>query len=213
MKLFEIVNVKDNPNLEQPDAEQEIGSGHYAKVANDPKDPHMVRKSTPTDDPYNLYLDWLINNDAMSNNPYFPRVYEQNSANGQRVLQMEKLREFKTMNSRELETLIQRLYGGEVSLADMKQGYMDRFSWKKDLSDIESKLDKSPSIAVADYIRNSVKGGEFRDEVKDPMFSKALSIVRSLAMNHSKTVDLHSGNFMIRRGPTGPQLVIIDPLS
>lgn len=213
MKLHEIVQTKDNPNLTGPDPENTIGApSAFAKVGNDPDDPHMVKKSTPMNDPYNYYLQWLMDNDAMSSNPYFPRVYEKRDQGDQRHLQMEKLQEFNTLSDQELEAMTNRLLK-DVTVEDTIQSHLKDYSWSSNINKIERNVRADPATAVANYIKKSVNENDFRDKIKDPMFAKALSVVRSLAMNFDKYADLHSGNFMIRRGPTGPQLVIIDPLS
>ena len=186
MKLYEIINLKDNPNLTRHVDAEFIGGGAYADVHTDPDDPHMVYKRTPHFDPYNQYLDWIVTNKASQRNPFFPRVYEKRDTEHNRHLQIEKLTSHKTLSSKELAVMSERLLGRSVETFSEFADYID------EAAGINTKL---------------------IDELKDPLFKEALRAIAWLSNEHGSSVDIHDDNVMIRRGPTGPQLVITDPLA
>lgn len=215
MKLFEIVNTQQDAKINIPyNDDDAIGRpSAYASVYNDPDDSHMALKRTKSNDPYVKYLKWLNDNeDSMSSNPYFPRVYKQSASNGETVdLQMEKLREFDTLNSKELEVATKRMVG--KTPRELIDAYLEDYQAMDDFNSIKRRIEQQPHRAVGDYIKKTAARGEF-SKFKDPQFRQAVKAIYAIHKDSPGTmVDMHAGNLMIRRGPYGPQVVVIDPLA
>lgn len=210
MRLDEIVNLKQVDKIDVPDKKQYVGDeSAYAQVFKSDDD-HMVKKQTPQHDPYHIFLNWIAQDDRMASNPYLPRVYEQSKdADGNTVLEMEKLFELDTLNSKEIDRISKRVLG--MPSANAAKFYVQH---TKGLSpNMREEYMKYHHRPVASMIADVTKGGEFAD-IHDPLMKEALQAIHNMAKdNKDVLIDLHAGNFMIRRGPTGPQLVIIDPLS
>lgn len=220
MKINEIIEPRDverpiskDYNIEKmgqrPEDFNEFGA--YANGTEDPLDAHMYRKKIrmPSNLNNDAYFQWIkACSPFMKSNPWLPRVYEvvlKKYKDGyvRPSYNMEKLIPISTaiieIGEQELTHLLaNKIYTPEV-LAYREEHYTTYNDMWLILSDI--------SKSVYD-------GNTTINDFSDPGLHQALSIVNRLTKDNGNfTVDMHKGNFMIRLGTTGPQLVITDPLA
>lgn len=205
-----------------------VGNGAYASVFQSEKDPGSVQKlarpiPSLTNDGYYQYLDMIAKNDRMSNNPYFPKVYglktfKDRAGNYTYRVNMEKLHNFNTLSTEELEML------GRKMFTNFDQRYSeDRKNWlpyegdqNRDEEIRSSAAHKGARDALIDLIERAIhRRSKVSTNIKDPYLKQALSMLRHLVKTGNKEYmsDIHQGNIMVRRGPFTPQIVITDPLA
>jgi hypothetical protein len=167
-------------------------------------------------DGYINYIKAITKSDRMARNPYFPRIYTIKIIDGENyTVIMEELTPFITVNMRELESLADRMFG---SLQNMTThfhpdpGLEYKPSKETKRSNQYSRLDyitRLPQI-----LNRIIRGESPMDLITDPQLREALLIIKGVARNtHTGGhPDIHEGNVMLRRGPTGIQLVITDPM-
>lgn len=133
-----------------------------------------------------------------TSNPYLPRIesIKTNNYYGDRLLYtiaMETLEELAKVSVEDLDAMLTKMYG---------------------MADYSASADISTDM-VTSSVRNVIEG--FTKGV-DPLLVQAGKIIKAVAAKvdpeggFGNLGDLHSGNMMVRRTSTGPQLVITDPL-
>jgi hypothetical protein len=179
-----------------PAKRTELGRGLFSRV-NTTNDPHTVRKTTVNNigpnhrhiaDGFEGYVRMLNQFGAMDN-IHFPKVYKaKNSVDREGTrrhqFEMEKLQPIDSLSKEELEALVDASFNAPVY-----------------------KLAK-----ITQYLRVAVDRPEDRDRIiKSESLAEACKILTKIAREGDFILDIHAGNFMVRRTPYGPQLVISDP--
>lgn len=169
-----------------------IGKGMFGKVY-DEGDPHSVTKvaksydSNPHNDPYVNYVSQVNHYDNESHeNPHFPRVHSIQSISGHdgtvHIVKMERLHPIKDLSPEERDAMWHHAMG------EQDKAKKHTASGKKLASLAERPPEEAEHLAATRSVVDNFLGGM-----------------------HTKD-DYHSGNVMARRTPTGPQLVVTDPL-
>lgn len=198
-------NRKFRPNYDPNPTKRELGRGKYSVVADDPADPHMVKKRqlsrSDTDNSKDLYTTFAKTVVAYKlwNKIHFPRIYEIKVLQDKDHKQLfkwriEKLHDIYTLSPEEFDSLINR--------------YFTR--------DIVQAINKSPE-RMCDIMRSMIVKKDFSN-VEDEQFKTCMAIISKMIQSFQSIgryfkLDLHSGNIMVRRTSVGPQLVITDPFS
>lgn len=181
---------------------------------------------------YDGYLNWLkqlVKGERMASNPYLPRIYNIKFIDeSQYVIIMEKLNDFKTASSAEIEAIGDLAFGQGGNLLQtllyhsprhVTEGYQDsdeRIKRRKYSSEeqreeaIQRNKNEFIRAAFPKMLQNVVEGNVSTDVISDDALKEALSFIGDAEFGAK---DMHNGNIMIRRGPTGAQLVITDPLA
>lgn len=226
-ELFEayktnITNKKFNGAFVQSrDSANKPNSGAYSTVAQDKKDPHMVRKwnhgpmtgeenkeriiSDRTDediidDGFKQFAIWLAKSDI--HNPCFPRIYDINRKEdkyGNYIFdyKVEKLLEPDELSVEEMESICDHYF----SISEpVKQWHMERGS-------------RTMAKLFSDAINQTISGSS-NGLIKDEALIEALSYLKKFMKDNDDVMyDLHSGNIMYRRTSHGLQLVLNDPVA
>lgn len=208
MKLFEIINpeIVKQPisNLDAP-AKKLVNYGFYSNVYDN--DEWTVSKEQKWHDDenfprdgYNFYIDYLIRNNLIGTNPFFPRVY--------------KIKKYqinsKTYYSYDIERLIPL---NEASLIQLKHMYYYLFGR-------EAHRPVFTKEHLLSSIVRSMRGALIVNDTKvyNDQFAKAVEIlniimekIKSSGIIRNVGWDLGRNNFMMRITNNAPQLVITDP--
>ena len=161
----------------------------------------------PKKDGYFNYLNELVKNDRMASNPYFPRIYSITKIdNDQMAVVMEKLQPFMSLSNAEVEAMGDRAFGDFD--AAIKE-HVDRatIDWTLKLGKAAKKY------FYVDLVSRAVTGKVPLSAIKDESLQEALMVIRQIMMLRKGNEDIHHNNVMVRRGPTGAQMVLLDPLS
>lgn len=186
MKLNEIYDIEHKPQIDDEEAGEYISSGMYASVNKHKKDPHMVIKHTRQADPYNKYVEALVQSQKWKENPHFPRIYVRGTQDHSYT--MEKLIPFGDLELDELENYFKNHFDAEYNTHQL------------DKHDI--------TYTMADMFRSRIP-----EHISDELLKEAIEWLRELSNQLDVHLDLHNNNFMWRRGPYGIQLVFTDPFS
>lgn len=191
---------------DDPDA---LGQGNYSTVKSDRHDPHMVRKHHHAplkpgryEDGYVDFINFLIDNNIQEVN--LPRVYdvkEITDPKGHKIYKykLEKLESVKEISTEELLNIVERTLNRPYDLEPALREDHAKMELVRNLG-----YDLGQAISYGDY-RN----------IKDEEMIKTLQALHEYVKSKKNIhIDLrNSGNIMFRRGPTGLQLVIIDPFA
>lgn len=198
-------------------------AGFYAKVTPNKKDPHMVDKSTfvsTADNGSDAYLGYIagIKGDL---NPFFPRVYKVTRVKDTRgnirpKYVLEKLVPLSALSDDEADALCRYVHPElmqhiehmrENSIHKDKNDYGAAIVIDMLVEEIGSMFETAPNFPA----------GASSNKLLRNAINKILKIVDDGPFTHDDTsvfkFDIKTDNFMIRRAPHGPQLVITDPLS
>lgn len=225
-----------------------VGQGSFADTYSHEKDPGSVEKLakpiSPTrmlgsaqvaqsystksaleNDPYFQYLKLLSTNDRMSNNPYFPKVYDLKAFKGSDgrytyTVNMERLQRFVKLSTDEIKMLGNNLF---TTFQAEVQDTMKAFG-VENVTDQEGYEEANEQImhqmyatAFAGLLDRAIdRNSDPATYIKDKNLKQAVMLIRHLVKSKTKeeiTNDLHVGNIMVRRGPFMPQVVITDPVS
>jgi hypothetical protein len=203
-----------------------IGTGAYASVERHDNLPQgsVVKYGKVVgdikQDGYVNFLTQISKSDRMARNPYLPRIYSVRIISKiQYAVVMEELVSVGTLNRRELEAMIKRMFGGTLrDLAKLLPAAMgDRINkYRKDrsISDATARIFELRSyIETFPFVINRmVRGIISLDHVADPKLKEAIMVIKKIHRLKGGHADVHASNVMVRRGPTGAQLVITDPL-
>lgn len=182
-----------------------VGLFGYVKKGGDPflinKKSHMF--TNLENDGYFTYIKYIVDNKLSEKNPYFPRVYEiktftDNNQNKRYSIKLETLIDLNDLDEDELYNLINNLFkDADAHIAEMK-------------SATNVKQQKTILFFV---LEDLIKSSDLNLYSKDELLYDAIKIIRTIKASSGFEWDLHAGNMMARRGKTGLQLVITDPLS
>lgn len=204
MKLSEIIDTEfiNVPDDTDTKSLKKLGTGVHASVVND-EDPFMVRKSQlrTKDDP-DAYYHWVkAIAPYISSNPYLPRVYVVNDNKSDwgmtPTYKMEKLVDYTQVP---LDVLISLYYKEVPNPSDV---YID---------DLVSYTATEP-LEKEKMLWKKITQAVLHPGQENKHIDQAINIVYMLINKNLGHFDLHPGNFMIRMGKFGPQLVITDPIA
>jgi hypothetical protein len=193
------------------------GEGHYSKVEPKEDDPHMVTKTSydphkelELKDGYFYYINEIYKTKVAQGNPCFPRVYEINvyrdsTGAAKFKADIEKLEEAISASEEEILALGKRMFLHFDQSHELNMANSLTFRNTKNTSNKTKYLD---SIANELYKSTYNPASYIRDE----NLVEAMKFISKLEKQNKKVdLDLHSENFMFRRGKNGIQLVITDP--
>lgn len=226
MKLHEIANPVIHTKSTQTtlrsyrdevEDDQSISAGSYGFVRPVRHDPHVIQKldidvmdGNFGDDPFLRYIEAII--DLSGENPYVPVVHRvkrlTNATNP-------KARRGVYRNSYVIEKLVDHY--------DLKKEFDNSYHKELDPYDMlrhQWEVMFYPSAGVDSWdkmcqvMRKAIVRDDY-DRIQDDRLADVLSIINQLYTDpaYDCIVDLHPGNCMIRRGRTGLQVVITDPLT
>ena len=180
-----------------------LGHGFFSVVRPD-RDPHMVKKynqSSWLDDPFNDYINYIINHN-LTHNIYFPKIYNIKTlidSKGKEIKKftIEKLIPYTEIRPQELEAILDRCLNMD-SVESLNQDYSD-----------SEYLQSVFCNELSRSFRNNFT------KIKDDNLRNALrTIKRIIAESQGKfSLDFHLENIMYRRTSKGIQPVISDPLA
>lgn len=148
-------------------------------------------------------------------NPYFPAVYEIKVTKDPRghsrpQYRLQRLQELKSVPEAVLAAMFRRMFSDTIISPRLKD-YLDQADRSVETGDEDPALLRSE---LAKHIKSAVEGKpRFIEAIQDPELAQAVKFLRIIAQRRGLTVDLHSGNILVRPGPGGAQLVIADPFS
>lgn len=202
MKITEII---DTSFINTPDttvASPHSKTGVYGSVSDD-DDPFMVHKSTNRviEDP-DAYYHWVTAiGPWIKSNPYLPRVYVVNKNEStwgiKPSYKIEKLVDYTQVP---IEVLVSLYYKEIPRPSDLKINDLIEYS--------KTEYTEAKKVLWKDIISEVTHPGNQNKNIK-----QAIDIIYRLISRGLGSYDLHMGNFMIRMGPVGPQIVITDPIA
>lgn len=223
-KQYKQGNIATTGKLFPKDAER-IGrrDSKFGAAYSTPDEPGTVTKIVRNTedlkrDAYFQYVSALAKNDRIANNPFFPRIYkvkvvkDKYGAESYSV-EMERLMEFETLSPEECNMLGERLF------FNYKGFEREAFARQKEITPTERRdavsREGNAGYALLMAMRKCLDYPEqVATYIKDPKLKAALMILQSMIKRDVEIVpDIHSGNVMVRRGPSGPHLVITDPIA
>ena len=218
-------------SVEDPDKDVEaIGSGSFGTAYSSTREPGTVTKvvhSTDLEhDAYFQYVSMLLKYQRSDSNPYFPKIYDVHpfkEPEGSRhsfTVEMERLHDLDTLSPKEVSSIGDKIFYNYKQLASRTIVNKKRYQAHRKMSWETSEAREHEDVGVLiGLIKKTVDirwgpAKKLFSMVKDPDLKKAILLIRKIQneLVHS-FFDLHVGNFMVRRGPTGPHLVITDPLA
>lgn len=218
--LKEKIETIPGPNLQQANQEMNdkklLGSGKFGNVFTKPGDIVEVIKlakfsqNKPKLDGYFKFIDYILNEKNKSKilfNRFLPQITQaviiqpEEKQPPYLQVEMEKLFESKSLDDKQLEAALNILLGRIVSKDEL-----GRLLYLKDFAHIRSEKDLYYEVFI-----NLIEDIKPVFEVPHSDFHQVLQIIKNFEKK-GFNLDIHSGNFMFRLLPTGPQLVIIDPL-
>jgi len=200
---------------------KKLGQGAFGAAYEIPKDVTTVVKTSELNrqswyaDGYFNYVKEIADK---TDNPYLPQIYEirrmqpagknkyGESPEPYLLVNTEQLYKGEQFKPDELLLSIRRMMGRELTKTDYKI-FLELNHGKK--------LTTWGLLQViADALNSYARAKSAKDSfvIADPQLRQALGIVRKLKKK-GYVVDLHEQNFMFRRTPYGPQLVLTDPLA
>lgn len=188
--------------------------GHFSSVFGHPDNPHDVLKGTrrfTEEDGYEAFIRALANDEKMRDNIYMPRIRTArvvtSTKTDQRasMIRMERLEPLTNLSEREAHMLLVNLIGREAAIEKKNQYNKNNVFIKNDY--------KRGWREALSGILNSHSSGVPSDSIINDDWLEAYKWVRDIARDQGWNMDLHSENWMFRRTPFGPQLVITDPFS
>jgi hypothetical protein len=121
---------------------------------------------------------------------------------------MEELYRLDQLDERELASIVNRMFGGIDKMAGALPSPI-----ATNLLDADN---KNPRLAIRKAIAmicHQVLSGTLSGKIMvDPPLRDAVAIMKRIIRSKAGGADLHSENVMVRRGPTGVQLVFTDPM-
>lgn len=185
----------------------ERNQGWYSGGQTNPRDPHeFVKKPHLTtlldkDAYYTFVKEITALKTAGYHNPFFPQIYNVDITQDPKGNQRPRYRIEKLQNGED--------YSEEALLGMYERLFLD-----------EPKLEKSWSNPVAGIwylIASEVNGATARENysnIRSKQLKAALMLIAKILSEHPDwNVDLHGNNIRVRGSGTGPQLVLMDPIS
>lgn len=173
-----------------------LKSGAYGRIYRNEDDPHQITKVPhlpKKTDGYYDFIEHVVNSGIAKSNPHFPRVYDikkftDNFGYFKYKIKMETLHPFLNTDP-------------EVIVGMLRQ----YFNLK-----IDYDLDDSEHETLMAFVREAITNRSY-EESSDDKFNEACKFISDFVKGGNYTLDLHSGNVMIRMSPY-PQLVFVDPV-
>lgn len=217
MRLFELIQedpftVQDTERKTLPSfatdtyrGKNYIDQGYFSSVFGHPDNPHDVVKGSKrfdSEDGYEGFIRALAEDETMRDNIYMPRIRTArvitSTKTGQKstMIRMERLQQLKALSEREAYMILVNLIGRTNAFEYKETKEVD--TWQRALKyflDMHSgNMPPSSDIINEDWL-------------------EAYNWVQRVSREKGWHMDLHSENWMMRRTPYGPQLVITDPFS
>ena len=186
---------------------QVIGHGAYSTAVQTQRDPNNVLKisrgtSDLNEDPYYLYLSRIASSERAVTNPFIPRVYQVKVYETTDkvhpyfyIVKMEKLEKLETLSSVELIEMITTLTKARMT---------NRFKMMVGTYNAPEALKAYSHDQLIVMLVDKVR----REKIKNPELQAAMDLAASTGMDF----DITRHNIMVRPTPTGPQLVLADPV-
>lgn len=194
-----------------------LGSpGAYGAAYEHKKRPGTVLKvgkfyDSPFEDGYLSFVQSILKANRSASNPYLPRIYSvkiyrakpvkakdgemYTPMGGQYVIEMERLHKLDELSKEELIAIAERIFP----------------QWD------EQGNEHHQLSALLRAIGRAAQGKPELKQIKDRQLVRALALIHNIEKRKRNIsdieMDMHGGNYMVRRTPVGPQLVIIDPLA
>lgn len=210
MKIFELITPQEiQPQMKKPhDIEASREKAMYGSSAYGQGKPISKRgiddaeysktnyfPSELQDDAYYAYIQAV--KPLMGGNPYVPEIYKIvkiRDTNGQIIprYEMRAYEPWRNFKKPELVSILAKISPVEVESMDPEYTLND--IW----------------YIITGLVHNAARTDK---ETEDPDLNQVLEIIRNVvASNPAFDYDMHGSNFLIRRTPYGPQLVITDPV-
>jgi hypothetical protein len=178
---------------------QHINDGMESDVFEHSQDPAMVVKveRKPTQPASNGYYQYVrAIQPLMSSNPYLPRIYIADS--------------LKTRPGTRFAYTMERLYDAGNAVPHVHENMFISFVNRTFVDPPEMPTNRGSYGIWATLTKELAGIAKSRNysNLRDSKLSQALQLIGKL----NRSMDLHSGNFMIRYTSVGPQLVITDPV-
>lgn len=185
------------------------------------RDPGEVIKSLhrPSRLDWDGFHQWMVTVQRLHqqgiDNPYFPTVYEikvtrDPRGNTRPQYRLQKLLDIDDVPPAAVAAIFRRIFSVEELAVDQELAQADDSieNRGKDQAGFYIKME------LARHIQAAVKGlPKIVSAIRDPEFLRAAKILKLIADRRGFSIDLHSGNILMRPGPGGAQLVIADPFS
>lgn len=192
-----------------------VDSGHYSTVYTSKENPHDVVKGTSgnarLEDGYEAFLRALADNEEMRDNIYMPRIRTarvirstKDPSKKRLLVRLERLNNLSALSEREAYDMLVRLIGRD----NARQFYKELLSYDAERNKMKTSWPWLLKEFLTDYAYNT---SDY--QVIDEEFLKAYKWVKQVAKEGNWQMDLYGENWMFRRTPYGPQLVMIDPFA
>lgn len=185
------------------------GPGWYSGGQTNPRDPHeFVKKPHLTtlmdQDAYYTYIKEIRDLKREGyHNPFFPQVYNIDITQDPKGNQRPRYR-------------IEKLQRGEDFSFEALLGLYERLFYDEfDQRELEGVSNRSYAVwrEIARQVDRAVEHSNYTN-IRDDQLEEALLLInRIIQENPEWNVDLHMNNIRVRGSRTGPQLVLMDPIS
>ncbi len=200
MRLDEITRTTRIPkgNWKEPKG-QRLGSGAQGRAITHPKQANVAIKIANVydvdHDPYVEFVKLALEN---QDNPFFPRIYKaklvrMGDSIYQLVLNMERLHNISNPN-----------------IADAVVENFKRLGFPQDVADTTTADITKDVVKIRKWLEQRTNRQQLAKTTPNPNFREALTLLEPFLEKFKN--DMHAQNWMARLTPSGPQLVIIDPL-
>ena len=179
-----------------------LGNGSYARVFAHPRDPHMVMRVERdfSSHEFNGYFRWFsLLGEKAGHNPYLPRIYE---------IQGKQMSE-KRPNQWKFAYTLEKLHDAEKLIG----------SGKIDKQNIIPIVDEVLNKAAAKTVKRSYPTYAMWENMAWNLYDRRINSSNTLLLEAFALIDranlrldIHEKNIMLRLTPTGPQLVLTDPI-
>lgn len=205
-KTFDVEGLRKTRDLLRLSPSKNMGAyGKVTQSRNDPftinKTPHLPQEDIQDTDSYSIYIKKITDDKMAQKNPYFPRVYDIKITSDKYQQQkysikMEKLQNISQSSDEELIYFLEKMF--KIELFPQRYQPLDELTH-------EGKI-RAMSFALKESIDND-------SLVNDEILEEALNYLKMLYNNpaYGLAWDLHAGNYMVRRTPSGGQIVFVDP--
>jgi hypothetical protein len=201
MRLDEIARTTRVPKTGWEDSKgKNMGSGVQGYATMHPTQQNVVVK---TADVYNVdedaYVEFVKLALEHQDNPFFPKIYK---------AKLVRMGEF----FHRLVITMERLHDiSKPKIADAIVANFRRLGIPQDVADTTTSTDTIKVIAIRALLNDRIYRQHLAKVTPNPKFREALTLLDPYIEKFVN--DLHAQNWMARLTPSGPQLVIIDPIN
>jgi hypothetical protein len=209
---------------------KQLGSGYFASAFEKPEDITTVAKvarlnqKSWDEDGYYAYIEKIKN---LKGYLYLPQIYsikrvqptskpntdpDAGVEDPYLIVEIEKLEPTTKLTYEELAFVFSKLVGEEITTIFPSDQYDRNDLAQAHLAQALGCLLDKTITGVRPWMPESVRRGLENLKIVDPELIKVIKILRNL-YQQGFSPDVHSGNFMFRRTPYGPQMVLTDPLA